>query len=609
MRKGQVEFIAVVVLVIIGAIVVLYTYQTGLLTPPPAGVADEQASVRNTVVNFVREAAYYTIKDISLNGGFREEQTNSLTFRGKQVNYWLYKGEKTIPDVGKNFVRGVEHYLNRNREALASSLKGKNVSIGEATVSANILNNKIKLAVSMPVTVKGYPLQQPFNVEVETKLGEVVDFSEELIGFQTENSFFEYSTLFNVMQPVDGFETGLWYKIITGCTQFSKDWNDVKPLMEGVIRVTLAHVYMPGKAPLGIADKSSYLKHLIPAFENKKYSDLSVSFHLPDGFELDRGDFSFNPEPISVNSERLKSGICKPESVYIRYNLTYPVVVLVEDPYTRNLFRFAFDTYITDNMPAGYPEFGAVKSLQAEVCEKLDCMVTVTVSGSGGVEGASVSFRGCKLGETDKDGFFSGYSPCGLGAFEVRKTGYGSFSDIRNVNQLQDAEIKLKKLVPVNLFFYEVAVRNTSDSYFIPSKNSVKPVSGKSVIMEFRDAASGETVLQSTFDKQGELVEIPEGTYLISGMLTDTVGDKVSVQSQFLYRFEVGPDIKYLYIYLPKMGGFGFTEEENPTIIKMMPLAVELSNVLKECGIGPVSTEKFTLTKALVYYKDTGRCS
>lgn len=602
-HKAQVEFIVIVVLLIIGAVVILYNYQISTLKPVTPKVEQQ---IKNTINTFLKESIYYNLRIISSNGGFLRPKRESLRFKGKQVNYWSHNGEKTVPNIERNLVNGIEDYINRNKDYLVSLFKGRNITIGKASVSINMLDNMLRVKIDMPVSINDKIFQRLWNVDVETKLGEIIKLSKYLLVFEEKNKLFEYSTLISITQPIDDFETGLWYKFVTHCEYFHKEWEDIRPLMENVIKMTLAHIYMPDEYPLNIADKTRYLKYV--GFE-EKYPDLSISFHLPDGFKFDRNTFSFTPEPITVSSKRLKSGLCKPESSYITYNLTYPVIVVIKDPYTQNLFKFAFDVYIVENMPGEYLTFVTKETTHLEVCKSMDCRINISVVGIKPIEGAIISFRNCMLGKTNKNGIYTGYSPCGLGRLEVRKTGYKTFSEIKNANQLHNIVINMKKSIPINVFFYEVRMQNNNDSYFIPfSKRSISPVRGKDVILEIRDM-EGNIILKRTFERQGELITIPEGEVVINAKLIENISDKLIIKSAVISNFEIKNDYKYLYIYLPRMEGFEFISDDGVDILmEKIPLALELSNALKECNIGPLSNKRLGLEKALVYYKNIGVC-
>lgn len=596
---------AVLVLLIVGGVVVYYAYQSGTMTPPSPGVSQEQESVKNTVENFIRESAYHTLKDLSQYGGFLEAQKNSVEFQRGRANYWMVGGQKNIPNLKENFISGVRKRINGYIGSLEESLKEKNVTLKEASVSANILGDEISLTVNLPTYVRGYPVQQPYQVEIPTKIGDIYEFSKAFLQEQSKERYFEYFTLSTMFltSPRDMFS--FMYAIDTNCDDpaVHYSWEELSPEMEGVIKATLAKVYMPGKAPENTLQKSVHPKYSLSELDGKGYKDLEVSFHLPEEFALDREAYSFQPDPVHVEAERT-GGICVPSSVTVNHSLRYTTVAVIRDPFTQNLFRFAFPVDIKGNEPGEYKP-GYPQSPQAQVCGNMGCKMDINT----GVEGASVYFRGCYLGKTDGDGSYSGLSPCGFGELKIEKRGYESYSEVKDIEDLQGVEIQFKKLVPVNVFLYEVKMVETESGYGISkSPMTINPVSGNVSIR--LKSISGEEEYDLLSDDRVITTRVAEGDYIVTGMLTSALGGEKLLLSQFTDRILLEEEGD-LYIYFPREPGLPVQESELTAEKRLdfIGRALNLSAALKKCGIGPVSTEKYTLESSLVYDKITGKCS
>ncbi|MCK4497174.1 MAG: hypothetical protein KAU24_03205, partial [Candidatus Aenigmarchaeota archaeon] len=179
-RKGQVEFIVILGLLVVIAVVIFYAYQSGLLTPV---VSPDVSLAEDSVRNLIRAGAYQTLTNMSLYGGYLNAdsfQMGSLTFNGKEVPYWQKNGQITYPDLHMNFKEGIKSYLIQNKDGFANAYTeeyGKEIVIGEPSVSANFMNDKIDLLVNMPTTLDGNAVPQPYTISISTRFEEIHDFS------------------------------------------------------------------------------------------------------------------------------------------------------------------------------------------------------------------------------------------------------------------------------------------------------------------------------------------------------------------------------------------------------------------------------------------------
>jgi hypothetical protein len=585
MRKGQVEFVAIIAILIIGAVVILTTYGTTILHPPPGGATELQESVKQSVLLFLREGAFEAVKKLEANGGFLPEQRKTVTFNSNPVNYWSVNGRENTPDLQSNFITLLEEYIGRNKNMLQQTLSEKNVTFGDASVSANILGSKIITTLSMPTTVKGYPIQQPYRTEIQTNLGQIFGFAENLVKSNKDERYFEYFTLSEIaLSPIEnGIHTTPMHVMLTRCGQsYHKDWYDLKPKMEDVITSAIEHTYMPGKVPDEIKN-SKINKYTMTELGGNRYKSLNVEFHLPDNFELGRNTFTMSPGIISAEAERIVAGICLSEPVSVKYSLVYPVVVEAEDFFTGNRFYFAIEVSIIDNKPA---ETSGIKpskpSLQNLICRNPQCRASLTVKSDGiPISDAMVSFMGCSLGRTDISGRLSSHSPCGAGLLEVHKSGFESYSEMKNNDELQNLALGLKKLLNVQLYFYEVTVAETGGKYII-HKNSVKPKDAKTITLRLTPLSNPEGTIEYSTTNTVDTVLLPEGEYSIGGELTYTE----TAYGGFLTLHSIDSETKELHIYIPKIADFNS--------LRSLDMLSKLTLVLNKCGLGPVSEHKIT---------------
>jgi len=596
-RKGQVEFIVILGLLVVIAVVVFYAYQSGMLVPvvsPDVSLAEE--SVRN----LIRAGAYQTLENMSLYGGYLNadsSQMGSLTFNGKEVPYWQKGGQIKYPDLHSNFKEGVKNYLLQNKDSFAVAYMeeyGKELVIGEPAVSANFMNDKIDLLINMPSTLDGNAVPQPYIVSIPTRFEEIRDFSTGFLTFSSTNRPLEYFTLGSILfSPIeDGEHDVPLYIHLTRCGEMVyKSWWDVKPGMEYAIKTTLAHTYMPGKYPQNVLHTTSHPKYSIPPINGNEYGNIDITFHLPDDFELTPSIFQFTPNPIFVQAEFIPmTNICQSNPVFVQYFLLYPTIVRVKDPLTGNSFHFATEVLIFNNTPGDWGATpGYQPSLQRMICENPGCLIDITVEDSSGnpISPASVTFMGCMLGRTDSSGKFSKSAPCGIGPLEVHRDGFGTYKEMKSSDEIEGLTIRLAKIPVVNLHFYEVEVQNLSLSrQYLINPDAISYLNTKHpdelVHLTFYSYINNQFYQRQFDEKIGRITHIPSDDYIISGTLAS--GD-ISVGG-ILVNYTLGEELdgKDLYVYLPYIQEFSQAQNE----VEAAEGIQDLTSLLEKCGLGPI---------------------
>lgn len=594
-RKGQIEFIVILGLLVVIAVVVFYSYQSGILGPvisPDVSLAEE------SVNGLVRAAAYETLNNMSLYGGYLNADSfalGSITFNGREVPYWQKNGQVNHPDLHSNFREGVKSYIIKNKDAFGNAYTeeyGKELVLGNPSVSANFFNDKIELLVNMPTTLDGAGVPQPYTLTIQTRFEEIKDFSNNYLTFAGSNRPLEYFTLGTVLfSPIkDGEHDVPLYIHLTECGEvLYKDWFDIKSGMEYAIKTTLAHTYMPGKYPQNVLHTTSHPKYSIPPLNGKEYEDVDVSFHLPDDFELDQNTLQFIPNPIYAQAELIPmTSICQSNPMFVKYFLMYPAIVRVKDPLTENIFQFATEVFVYNNTPGDWGADGYQPS--SFVCENSGCNAEVTVKDSSGnpISGATITFMDCLLGRTDSSGSYSGAAPCGIGPLDVYRQGYGTYSDMYSIDELDDVSVTLYGTPGVNLHLYEVHVQNLSiTNQYLINEGGVNYVNTKHtnqfVHMSFYSYVDNQLYQMFFEDKVGRITHIPSGNYYISGtLITDEVAS-----GEFIYDYALTEDLdgKDLYIYVPYIDGFGGDLDDE---VKYMEGVQDMTRLLEECGLGPI---------------------
>jgi hypothetical protein len=599
MGKGQTEIVVVLGIVVVAVVVITYAYQFGMFgaSDVPASIKVKYDSVKASFESLVMDGAQETVRKLSLYGGYLDNSSfplGSVTFLGKEVPYWQYNGQVSYPDLKQNFIKGLKDYLSRNKETVAQSLNMAGVDMSDPQVSANFLPNKIVVTVNMPVTIDGTSVSKPYSVEVQTRLSEIDEFSRGFASYTANNRPFEYYTLSSmIISPMEeDVHTVPLFIFLTQCGEYVfKSWSDVKPVMEQVIKATLAQTYMPGKAPNNTMRTSGSPKYMLVPINGKRYEALDVNFHLPDEFELTPADFQFTPDPIVATSKMMPMvGQCQSDPVYVNYYLSYPVIARVKDPLTQNVFQFALHVFIKDNVPGEWASSGYETDVQRQICSNPQCTAQITVRDSSGgpVSYASVSFMGCSLGSTGPDGVLKAAAPCGIGPLQVYRQDYDSYSKMESSDRISGLTISLVKTPLINAHFYEVTVQNMpmSGEYYI-TENAVTPLaSGHAVYMNLLDPANVKSYQFGYNAAGGKISGMPAGYYVIAGTLISQVDEL----GAFLIDYNImeSLDGKDVYIYLPNELGY----KQITDSVQKAEATVALTNVLIKCGLGPVSTSE-----------------
>ena len=542
------------------------------------------------------------LNNITAHGGYANPEAfplGSVRLNGKDVPYWQYEGRVVIPDIRENIKNALQEYLREHKDKFFSTASAEGIltSLGDPQVIAvNILDDRVEAVVNMPTVAKDYPVPQPYTVSVPMKLKEMIEFSESFLKDSLKRHFLEYSTLTTmVVSPIDdGVNEIPFFVFLTECGDFYiRTWSDIKPKVEDAIRRTLENIYMPEKVPLHTMNISASPKFSLLRYNGKTYSDLDVKFFLPDDFELDSFTFSFTPEPIVAYAEPIPFiGKCQSKPIYVRYSLSYPAIVTVQDPESRKSLNFATQVYIINNTPPDLStgQITLQQSLHSELCSASHCIADITVVDTENrpVREALVSFMGCSLGETDSSGKVFAQAPCGIGSLEIYKRGFARYFNLTGSNRLAGMKVVLKRTPVINLHFFEALVTNNtiSQTYTIPAYE-VYTLNDKHtneiVYMDFLNVNEGK-IYHRIFNKNiARITRIPVGNYIVYITLVDNLKASGGLITPLTITEDMdGGD---LYIYLPYGEYFKEIEKSEERVGEMM----KLNNLFMLCNLGPVS--------------------
>jgi hypothetical protein len=485
MRKGQLEFIVVLGILLVVVIVAFYAMQGGTVLPSsvPKGVYDEQREISETIKNIIRNAADKTLRDMMMHGGYLEdrgvagvsyEDVAHTDFLLGGVPYWQQCNNVMYPDI-----RDVKLWMEASMEKmLRESIDDVELLYGNRAVfdrdnidvNINILGinayepDMLDITVNMPTKVRDYSLPgdlYPYRVKVDTKFGKIYSFGRDFADASAENRYFDIFTITAIYfsQELENTHTKLpTFGVLTQCGEvlYRSPQQINTYLLEMLEYVMASTLWWQKMVPTG--DEKAFA---IEDLNGEAYPGLDISTMMADGFLFNLFDFVFvtNFDMPSSNGHTIP--VCT--EVYNKgYNFNYPFVVRVKDPYTGYGFNFASMVGVRDRgdgvmVPS---ECGAVQETMSE-CRELACYGRVRVMNDLGepMPNSFVVFGGCPIGETDENGYVDGPIQCGLREIFIYQTSEYEFLK-RNVSATSINSTYVLNPVPeIRVHFREVEIK------------------------------------------------------------------------------------------------------------------------------------------------------
>lgn len=432
-----------------------------------------------------------------------------LLANGKQqLPYWYYQkndgiDQLNIPELekqvaGDNSIQDqIEHYIAEHLNFCLDSFEGLEeagiavAAAGEFIIGSTITEKSIEVELNYPldITTEGTTTQQNiFTVVVPTGLKRTYDLARDITEHELNTLFLEQTTR-NLIATYGQVDNKYLPPIAGGlhfeqCSErvywFYPDVkNDFQTMLAANIpylkiassdfgRITVTRANEPDEETR--EQRQAVFDHFVQSISATDYSDLSVNFQYQTNYPLELyfgnnlGYGIIQPNALEMNI--LIANLCMFEYSFL-YNVKYPVVVSVVDPYNpidgnAFVFQFPLQVVVKNNYPRiklndvlraqfQIPEIVAEPSYQCAATQRLSGESTVQVIDSRGVpvENALLSFQcgpsyvydydingtlaavhqfgeTCFMGNTDTTGALTTtYPPCiGAGVITVQHQGY-----------------------------------------------------------------------------------------------------------------------------------------------------------------------------------------
>ncbi|MBM3303660.1 MAG: hypothetical protein FJY76_01075 [Candidatus Aenigmarchaeota archaeon] len=445
MRKAQIELATVLGVIIVIVVIVFYTLIIANQppSPVPSGVGAEQSLVRDKVEGIISDGAALSVKWMESQGGaILPIFNNSVSFTRVMVPYWQKCDKTYVPSLDlltRQLENATYNYIVYNLYNRSEIVLGKNVAVDlQATkVTANVLDNKIDLEVTMPTTVQGYAVQQPYRASIPTKFGEIYKFMKAYAEEAAKNRYIELFMINSIYfsKTIDDggvahAEVPTFGTMVECGETIYRTSEQLSDSMEGLALYTLSHVkwWVPAEK-----DFSKPKQYTIESLKGKTYPQLNPLFMVDDNFAINMGGgvSLTNPRPLASAPALFgftTSGLClKPYS--ISYSFQLPVMLVVSDPLMNdNKFSIATLIDINNLMPGSCgeipkPQYCLLKpgnvtectdngQPPAYLCGNCTARMKVVAPDGSAVKGAVTSFGGCVLPATDSAGMTEGNVNC-----------------------------------------------------------------------------------------------------------------------------------------------------------------------------------------------------
>jgi len=624
-RKGQTEFIVLVGIILVIAVVAFFALSTGSIfpTPVPQAIEQEKRLVEDSVTNVGRMGADIAIKWIEQQGGFFEPDAgNHVVFTNVAVSYWQRCGQTTVPtlnDITGRLEENVRDYIQTGLLERGDYFS-KNVSFDfdSMYVSANILKNKVDFSVYLPTTIRGYDIPQPYTFSVPTKLGEIHEFGK---AFAEDNANKRYLDVFT--------STTIYFSreletqgILTRCGQgIYQSGNQISQGLENAITYTLANTLWWQPIP-STSDKPKV--YSIESLGGKTYEQLDIGLYLPDGFELGHA------APLAMTNNKYAASILifKIPVCFAPYNwkysVDYPVVVRVKDDLTGHYMNFAVHVDVNDMLPADT----CSQYTGTDIDVELNCSAEIRIIDSGGapLENVFASYADVYFGESGQYGRISGPITCDAGELVIGKEGYGVHNTERtpdNINgtytlfrapalSLHFRQVDMRSVyrtipepVPIDIHLYDKCQINnainqvnlnfsspTGDFFAtnIDTEESSFDCFGNSSCLVCQEVGEDDAC-RECLSECGDSIKyssstidyIPGGEYEVIAEMWDFA--TVSPTGAFITTYEIPEEDSTRYIYVPTKSMTYIADSDKETLTDDMK---------DKCGIDPIETEEYT---------------
>jgi len=445
-RSGQITiFIIIGILLVLALLIVVFVKRESLTVKPEELLPTSKGAVASYISSCIKQLGEDALSRLGEQGGYvilpqdiaNNGYVHLKTSPFSAVPYWAYGQTIAVPPlttVKAQIDSSIQQHLRECVLGTGAFQQSFNlVEKSDISVNTNIAENNVVFNVRWSIEVQDKQGEKITDLidhiaESPVKLKQLYDTASRIITVEMRDLKLEDITqdliaLEHPDVPVSGFEIS--------CTR--KEWNiaTVKQRLQDLLRVNIRELKTKGTDFVEFPEElpyyaNHYVWDLGDDLDQKK---VNVQFQYNDNYP-----FTFDVQPRSGNklmsgslgggSNPLISFFCMQNWKFV-YDISYPVLVTLQDETTNYQFKMAFTVHLKHNIPdrsdvpvqplPSVTAAGAYSDLQ--FCNTRNIPTTITtaelvdnaqgVSNSEPLDNVNISYNclqyRCDLGQTDYD--------------------------------------------------------------------------------------------------------------------------------------------------------------------------------------------------------------
>ncbi len=370
-RSGQITVFIILgmVLVLAIALIILAIKYTTIFTPKEI-VPPQKGSVESYLTTCIEKIGNEALTQIGTTGGYitvpKELEENSFTslrlapIEGVVVPYWAYADKTNIPTLDEIKYR-VDTYVNQKLPLCLKELQQTTppawIITEKGPVSSDVLfgEEATIFKINYPIELKslsGQPITQldSYQVTSPARVKKTYETAKSLVeaelrDLKLEKVTIDLISLEHSNLPLAGVELS--------CDKKKWKVNKVQETLQEILSYNLRQLKVEGTDYVNFPDSLPYYQNHYIWQTGIKKKDIAVTFKYEPTFPL-----SMAVTPRDGNT--MQSGMSQGQKMIselcvqmwkFTYDITYPVLVEVQDEVGHYLFQTAFTVHIVRNYP------------------------------------------------------------------------------------------------------------------------------------------------------------------------------------------------------------------------------------------------------------------
>lgn len=464
-KKGQVAIFVIIALVIVGGIVLVYTFRDRIFGPSvPAELKPvfdyyQQCIEGQTraAIDLAESQGGRIYPGIYIPGSEYAPSSSQLNFLGFPVPYWFYVSgnglaKENVPtktEMQDEISRYVEENVNTNCNLDSFYGQGLSINTSSPKAKTTIADSAVDISVDMDMRVSNGEVsarKTSHSASIKSSFGKLYTAAKNIYSKEKSDAFLENYTVdfMRLYAPVDGVEISCSGKI----------WK-TREVVEGLksaLEANIAAIKFKGNYYTMTNEENNYF---VVDLQTEQQVNMLYSRTWPTKVEIAGAEQELMlAEPVGTQQGMGVMGFCYAPYHFV-YDINYPVLVQILDG--QEVFQFPVVVIIDKNMPRqGLASEIAAEEPEIDVCQfnTQDVEISVFDTQLNKVD-ANLSYtcfnQKCELGSTTS-GVFSGKAPaCFNGYLKASADGYAENRRLFSTNTEKAIDLIVDKEYEVKL--------------------------------------------------------------------------------------------------------------------------------------------------------------